>query len=46
MNETEIKRIELRQRKSERGFKNVDGIIEGLLYTDKRPKIALLFAQT
>ena len=46
VNETEIKRIELRQRKSERGFKNVDGIIEGLLYTDKRPKIALLFAQT
>lgn len=46
VDESEIKRLELRQKKSSSGFKNVDTIIEGLLYTDNRPKIALLFAQT
>ena len=44
--ENEIKRIELRQQKSSAGFKNVDGILEQLLYTDQRPKIALVFAET
>lgn len=46
VDESEIKRLELRQKKSSSGFKNVDTIIEGLLYTDNRPQIALLFAQT
>lgn len=46
VDKSEIKRLELRQKKSSSGFKNVDTIIEGLLYTDNRPQIALLFAQT
>ena len=44
--ENEIKRIELRQRKATAGFKNVDSILEQLLYTDQRPRVALLFAET
>lgn len=46
IDENEIKRIELRQKKTAKGFKNVDMLLEGLLYTDQRPKIALLFADT
>lgn len=41
----EVKRIELRQRKVAQGFKNVDSILEGLLFNNKRPKIALLIAR-
>lgn len=44
--ENEIKRIELRQQKAAAGFKNVDSILEQLLYTEQRPRIALLFAET
>ena len=46
IDETEIKRMELRQKKSAIGFKNVDFILEQLLYTDQRPRIALILAQT
>ena len=38
--------MELRQKKSAIGFKNVDFILEQLLYTDQRPRIALILAQT
>lgn len=46
IDEAEIKRMEFRQKKAAIGFKNVDSILEGLLFTDQRPKIALVFAQT
>lgn len=46
VDETEIKRVELRQKKASVGFKNVDGVLEQLLYTDQRPQVALVFAQT
>lgn len=46
IDENEIKRIEYRQRKVSAGFKNVDGILESLLFNDTRPKIALIIAQT
>lgn len=46
IDENEIKRIELRRKKATTGFKNVDALLEQLLYTDQRPKIALLFAGT
>ena len=42
----EIKRAELRRIKSEKGFKNVDSILESLLYQDKRPKVALIYAES
>lgn len=42
----QIKRMELRQKKANDGFKNVDSIIEQLLFTGERPKIALLLAQS
>lgn len=44
VDETEIKRVELRQKKASVGFKNVDGVLEQLLYQDKRPNVALVFA--
>ena len=46
IDEAEIKRMELRQKKASVGFKNVDSLLEQLLYTDQRPQIALVFAQT
>lgn len=46
VSEDEIKRAELRRIKSEKGFKNVDSILESLLFQDKRPNIALLYAET
>ena len=46
MSEDEVKRTELRRIKSEKGFKNVDSILESLLYQDKRPKVALVYAES
>ena len=46
IDENEIKRMELRRTKSSQGFKNVDSILEQLLYIDQRPKVALIFATT
>lgn len=46
MSEDEIKRAELRHIKSEKGFKNVDSLLESLLFQDKRPQVALVYAET
>ena len=46
VSEDEIKRTELRRINSEKGFKNVDSILESLLFQDKRPQIALVYAET
>ena len=46
IDENEIKRMELRQKKSSEGFKNVDSILEQLLFVDQRPRVALLFASS
>ena len=46
VSEDEIKRAELRRIKSEKGFKNVDSILESLLFQDKRPNVALVYAET
>ncbi|SFO99696.1 exodeoxyribonuclease VII large subunit [Prevotella sp. tf2-5] len=46
IDENEIKRMELRRQKSTKGFKNVDSILEQLLFIDQRPKVALVFAAT
>ena len=46
VSEDEIKRTELRRIKSEKGFKNVDSLLESLLYQDKRPKVALIYAES
>ena len=43
---SEIKKVELRQKKALVGFKNVDSILEQLLFQDKRPNVALVFAQS
>ena len=46
MSEDDMKRIEIRNRKTELGFKNVDLILESRLMADERPQIALVFAET
>lgn len=46
IDENEIKRMELRRQKSTKGFKNVDSILEQLLFIDQRPRVALVFAAT
>lgn len=44
IDENEIKRIEYRQRKVAAGFKNVDTLLESLLFNGTRPQIALVIA--
>lgn len=46
VDEDELKRIELRRKKVTLGYKNVDGLLEQKLFTDDRPKVALVFATT
>lgn len=46
IDEDELKRIELRRKKVTLGYKNVDGLLEQKLFTDDRPRIALVFATT
>lgn len=46
VDEAELKRIELRRKKVALGYKNVDGVLEQKLFTDDRPKVALVFATT
>jgi len=46
VDEVELKRIELRRKKVSLGYKNIDGLLEQKLFTDERPKVALVFATT
>jgi chemotaxis protein histidine kinase CheA len=46
VDENELKRIELRRKKVALGFKNVDGLLEQKLFSNDRPKVALVFATT
>ena len=46
LSEKEMKQIELRNIKAQKGFKNVDSLLENKLFQDSRPRIALLYADT
>lgn len=46
VSDDEIKRADLRRIKSDKGFKNVDNILESLLYQNRRPNVALMYAET
>lgn len=46
ISEDEIKRAELRRIKEQKGYKNVDSILENILFTNNRPKVALIYADT
>lgn len=46
IDENEVKQIEYRQRKVQKGFQNVDGVLESLLFSEIRPQIALVIAAT
>lgn len=46
IDENEIKRMELRRLKVSKGYKTVDTILEGMLFVDQRPLVALVLAQS
>lgn len=46
IDENEMKRMDLRRQKVSNGYKSVDTLLEGMLYADQRPFVALLFAQS
>lgn len=46
ISEDDMRRGELRTMKSQKGFKNVDFLLEEILFRGERPKVALLFAST
>lgn len=46
ISEDDMRRGELRTLKSQKGFKNVDFLLEEILFRGERPKVALLFAST
>ena len=46
VSEEDMKRSELRNRKTQKGFHNVDAILENILMKGERPKVALIFASS
>lgn len=46
ISEDQLKRIEIRKRKSEMGYKTVDVLLENAIFADKRPRVALVFADS
>lgn len=46
VSEEDMHRAEIRSNKSQRGFKNVDAVLEDKLYRGERPLVALVFAST
>ena len=46
ISEEDMKRAEIRNAKSRVGYKNVDSILEDILYRGEKPRVALVFATT
>ena len=46
VSEEDLRRIEIRNKKARTGFKNVDGILESAIYADRRPSVALVYAES
>ena len=46
ISEEDMRRAEIRNAKSRAGYKNVDSILEDILYRGQRPRVALVFATT
>lgn len=46
ISEEDMRRAEIRNAKSRTGYKNVDSILEDILYRGQRPRVALVFATT
>lgn len=46
ISEEDMKRAEIRNAKSRIGYKNVDSILEDILYRGQKPRVALVFATT
>lgn len=46
ISEDDMRRSELRTQKSQRGYRNVDALLEEILFRGEKPKVALIFAST
>lgn len=46
VSEEDMKRAELRAAKTQKGFTNVDSVLENILMRGERPKVALVFAES
>lgn len=46
ISEDDLKRIEIRRKKTQSGYRKVDNILEGAIFADKRPSVALVFADS
>ena len=44
ISEEDLKRAEIRRHKGMTGYRKVDSLLEGIIYADGRPSVALLFA--
>ena len=46
ISEDDMRRSELRTQKSQNGYRNVDALLEEILFRGEKPKVALIFAST
>lgn len=46
ISEDDMRRSELRTQKSQSGYRNVDALLEEILFRGEKPKVALIFAST
>ncbi len=46
ISEEDLRRVEIRRKKGENGYKKADTILESIIFADKRPSVALLYAES
>ena len=46
VSEEDLRRVEIRRKKGENGYRKVDTILESIIFADKRPSVALLYAES
>ena len=46
ISEEDLRRVEIRRKKGENGYRKVDNILESIIFADKSPSVALLYAES
>ena len=46
ISEEDLRRVEIRRKKGDNGYKKVDTVLESIIFADKRPSVALLYAES
>lgn len=46
ISEEDLRRVEIRRKKGENGYRKVDTVLESIIFADKRPSVALLYAES